>query len=274
MMYTGRADHGSMCMIMAPTATAGLNAAPEISPTAKAPDSTVKPIARPKIGVPRRRLGRGHVQHDVDECEREEELDDARCRCGCNERRGLLHLEEQHDPGSEGGADDLSNHVRNHIPHGTPSPQEHAKRDGRVEMPARHVAPGVDHHHEDRPDRERGNYAGAGRNAGASHGQDQERTSRPVHWRPCSWLILSEEGPAPRPGAAAAAIVIPRITSEGCPRWRASRDARPRMLVGGPATCHAFPRPIAASSLRNRRRRPEPDAGQLTVRIAAASKAS
>src|ERR671917_2952268 len=39
-------------MRLIPTATAGLNAPPEIEPTAKAPTSTVKPIARPKYELP------------------------------------------------------------------------------------------------------------------------------------------------------------------------------------------------------------------------------
>ena len=40
-------DHDDNPNTLIPTATAGLNAPPEMSPTAKAPVSTVNPMARP-----------------------------------------------------------------------------------------------------------------------------------------------------------------------------------------------------------------------------------
>jgi hypothetical protein len=46
-MYNQRFDHAESPIILIPTATAGLNTAPEIEPTAKAPAITVLPIARP-----------------------------------------------------------------------------------------------------------------------------------------------------------------------------------------------------------------------------------
>ena len=76
-------DHGSRPRIEAPMATAGLKAAPDLA-DGECASKDREPNSETEESSPVRRVGRGHVQHDVHQRKREKELRQKRPKYGRN----------------------------------------------------------------------------------------------------------------------------------------------------------------------------------------------
>ena len=107
-----------------PTATAGLNAPPEMLPSANAIATTVKPDGEGVKGIDRRALSCGNVQHDVGERKRADEFRDERvANIRVAGRKHRRTFEQQRDFGGGGGGEDLRDEIERNIAGGAASAQ-------------------------------------------------------------------------------------------------------------------------------------------------------
>ena len=162
-------------MTATPTATAGLNAPPEIAADRERAGHDRHADGQSVEGIAGGALGGGGIHHHVSQREGEQKLrhESRRDILDLHRRAALADQEDRHQRGHDAGGH-LGHPVGNDVLGFTAAADEHGQGDGGIVVRAGDVAAGEDHDHQRRADGQRRNDAGRARNDGAADGEHEE----------------------------------------------------------------------------------------------------